>query len=95
MAATKPTPKRPERPLDVPEDDWSEVARRQDFARGHDGLGSGGTSMTRSIAGSGGASKPINSIMRDKGGFRAFIPVRGQLPQFRRSASGRAGAVTA
>lgn len=28
-------------------------------------------------------------------GFRAFLPVRGRLPQFRRSAAGRAGAIIA
>ena len=33
MAATKPTPKRLERPLDVPEDDWSEAVRREAAVR--------------------------------------------------------------
>jgi putative transposase len=33
MAATKPMPKRPERPLDVAEDDWSEAVRREAAVR--------------------------------------------------------------
>jgi putative transposase len=33
MAATKPAPKRLERPLDVPEDDWSEAVRREAAVR--------------------------------------------------------------
>jgi hypothetical protein len=33
MAARKPTPRLPKRPLDIPEDDWSEAVRREAAVR--------------------------------------------------------------